>query len=160
MDLKISDFCWKRGLFLAQNPQTGVFFKLGYERGVLFCRGACYHKIYGTWSICHSLASSVACGVGWNQMGHITLAGILETNIGVVFPLTHCNSFKDRAKTYGWVSDLQMSCRDSLTASGCHGLKYRAMFETFCEPTIHNPSASNFVQKATLSTGTVAASPC
>ena len=31
LDLKISDFGWKRGLFLIQNSEEWLFSKLGYE---------------------------------------------------------------------------------------------------------------------------------
>ena len=34
LDLKISDFVWKRGVFLTQNPRKGVIFKPGYARGI------------------------------------------------------------------------------------------------------------------------------
>ena len=38
LDLKISDFGWKMGLFLAQNPRKGGLSKLGYKRGIRFGR--------------------------------------------------------------------------------------------------------------------------
>ena len=38
LGLEFGDFVWKRGVFFAQNPRKGVFFKLGYERGIRFRR--------------------------------------------------------------------------------------------------------------------------
>ena len=38
LDLKISDFDWKRGVFSQRIREKGVFFKLGYERGIRFGR--------------------------------------------------------------------------------------------------------------------------
>ena len=36
LDLKISDFGWKSGVFLVQNSRKGVFSKLGYEHVIRF----------------------------------------------------------------------------------------------------------------------------
>ena len=40
MGVKISDFGWKRGgfFFSSKKREKGVFFKLGYERGICFGR--------------------------------------------------------------------------------------------------------------------------
>ena len=38
LDLKISDFGGKWGVFLAKNPRKGGIFQAGYERGIRFGR--------------------------------------------------------------------------------------------------------------------------
>ena len=47
LGLKISDFGWKRGVFV-QFPRKGMFLKLGYERGIPFgreWRGRAYYVV-------------------------------------------------------------------------------------------------------------------
>ena len=38
LGLKINDFGWKRGVLSSQIREKGVFFELGYERGIRFGR--------------------------------------------------------------------------------------------------------------------------
>ena len=61
LGLKISDFGWKRGDFFTKIREKGVFFKLGYERGIALVGSVCVLRG-------KTLMDSAMYVIGWLMM--------------------------------------------------------------------------------------------